>query len=310
MQRSLVLLALLLAAAPGAPPAHAQSQPATGVLQMPPRNAAPENKPTPSSNPPAPAPRGAVQQVAPNTVGSSALGHSAPGRPPPVVQTPANAHAQKPPATAVPGSTATAVPGSTATAVSGSTATAVPDSTATKPSAKPAAAAPSGAPVTTPKPADPPPTVTERAPAPTIGAATNQPLPRWASFRTDEVNLRAGPGTRYPIEWVYRRVGLPVQIEREFEAWRLVTDQDGVKGWVHSATLQGRRGFAVKGKERPLRKSAADDAAPVALLKPGVVGRIRTCEANAAWCEVQVADHRGWLRRDEIWGVFPAEAVK
>ena len=124
------------------------------------------------------------------------------------------------------------------------------------------------------------------------------------------LNLRAGPGTRYPIEWVYRRVGLPVQIEREFEAWRLVTDQDGVKGWVHSATLQGRRGFAVRGRERALRKSAADDAAPVALLKPGVVGRIRACEANAIWCEVQVSDYRGWLKRDEIWGVFATEAVK
>ena len=293
MHRSLVLLALLLAAAPGAPPAHAQSQPATGVLQVPPRNAAPENKPTPSTNPPAPAPRGAVQQVAPNAVGSSTLGHSAPGRPPPVVQPPANAHAQKPPAATVPGPTAPKAP------------------------IKPGTTAPAGAPVAAPKPADSPSVtapatapVTERAPAPTIGAATNQPLPRWASFRTDEVNLRAGPGTRYPIEWVYRRVGLPVQIEREFEAWRLVTDQDGVKGWVHSATLQGRRGFAVKGKERPLRKSAADDAAPVALLKPGVVGRIRACEANAVWCEVQVTDYRGWLKRDEIWGVFAAEAVK
>ena len=103
MQQSLVLLALFLAAAPGALlPAYAQSQPATGVLQAPPRNAAPENKPTPSTNPPAPAPRSAVQQVAPNTVGSSTLGHSAPGRPPPVVQPPPNAHAQKPPAPPVP----------------------------------------------------------------------------------------------------------------------------------------------------------------------------------------------------------------
>ena len=292
MQQSLVLLALFLAAAPGALlPAYAQSQPATGVLQAPPRNAAPENKPTPSTNPPTPAPRSAVQQVAPNTVGSSTLGHSAPGRPPPVVQPPPNAHAQKPPAPPVPAATA-----------------AVPGPNAPNPPAKPAA--PATAPSPPQKPADPPPAVTERAPAPTIGAVTNQPLPRWASFRTDEVNLRAGPGTRYPIEWVYRRVGLPVQIEREFEAWRLVTDQDGVKGWVHSATLQGRRGFAVRGKERPLRKSAVDDAAPVALLKPGVVGRIRACEANAIWCEVQVSDYRGWLKRDEIWGVFATEAVK
>ncbi len=76
------------------------------------------------------------------------------------------------------------------------------------------------------------------------------PLPRFASLKTDEVNLRTGPGLRYPIDWVYKRRDLPVQIEREFEVWRLVADQDGVKGWVHQATLAGRRTFVVTGGEQ------------------------------------------------------------
>ncbi len=283
MQRSLLFLALisapLMSAALMSAAGRAQTQPATGILQVPPKNAVPENKPTPATNPPAPAPRNPVQQVAPNT-----LGHSAPGKPPPVVQPPANVHAQKP-----------------------------APATAPKPPTKPVVAPVAGAkPVgTVAKPADPPPPpVAEKAPAPSIGAVTQQPLPRWASLRTDEVNLRAGPGTRYPIEWLYHRAGLPVQIEREFETWRLVTDYEGVKGWVHSATLQGRRGFAIKGKDRILRKTPADDAAPVATLRPGVVGRIRTCEAGSTWCEVQTGDYKGFLKRDDIWGVFAGEVVK
>jgi SH3-like domain-containing protein len=142
-----------------------------------------------------------------------------------------------------------------------------------------------------------------------VGTVTGMKLPRWAALRADDVNLRVGPGTRFPIDWQYHRRDLPVLILREVEVWRLIEDQDGVKGWVHQATLIGRRSFEVKGAEAVLRAAAGDDAAPVARLKPGVIGRIRSCEAAAAWCEVQVEDFRGWLRRDQFWGTDAGEPV-
>src|SRR6185437_9097869 len=139
------------------------------------------------------------------------------------------------------------------------------------------------------------------APAgPPKGTATGLPLPRFAALRSDEVNLRSGPGTRYPIQWVYKRRDLPVEIEREFEVWRLIEDPEGVKGWVHQATLTGRRSFVVTGSEQILRREAKDDSAAVAKLKPGVVGRIRSCQPGAAWCQVQVGEYRGWLKRNEF----------
>jgi len=100
-----------------------------------------------------------------------------------------------------------------------------------------------------------------------------------------------------------------LQIEREFEVGRLVQDQDGIKGWVHEATLSRRRGLVVTGPERVLRDEASDTAAPVARLMAGVVGRIRRCEATSNWCEVQIADYHGWLKRDEFWGTSPGETV-
>jgi SH3-like domain-containing protein len=174
------------------------------------------------------------------------------------------------------------------------------------PRSVPATATPTPAPAPEPaKAAKPPPP----KPDDTKGTVTGLPLPRWAALRSDEVNLRVGPGTRYPIQWQYHRRDLPVEILREMDVWRLIRDQDGVKGWVHEATLVGHRTFVVQPDEAVLRARAADDAAPVAILKPGVVGRIRSCAANAAWCEVQVRDYRGWLRRNQIWGVSPTEAV-
>ena len=58
------------------------------------------------------------------------------------------------------------------------------------------------------------------------------PLPRFVSLKSSEVNLRTGPGTRYPIEWVYQRRALPVEITAEFDNWRRVRDSEGVVGWI------------------------------------------------------------------------------
>ena len=141
------------------------------------------------------------------------------------------------------------------------------------------------------------------------GTVTGMKLPRWAALRADDVNLRVGPGTRFPIDWQYHRRDLPVQILREVEVWRLIRDQDGVKGWVHQATLIGRRGLVVRGGDTVLRATASEAGPAVANLKTGVVGRIRACASAAAWCEVQVEEYRGWLRREQFWGTDPDEAV-
>ena len=166
------------------------------------------------------------------------------------------------------------------------------------------------APVPAPAPAPAAPAAAAAPAEPTKGSNTGLPLPRFASLKTDEVNLRSGPGLRYPIDWVYKRRDLPVEIQREFEVWRLISDQEGVKGWVHQATLVGRRTFVVTGAEQTIRADAQDTAAAVARLKPGVIGRLRACEPNAAWCQVQVGDYRGWLRRDQLWGSYPGEAIQ
>jgi SH3-like domain-containing protein len=154
----------------------------------------------------------------------------------------------------------------------------------------------------------------EKPAEPQKGSNTGMPLPRFAALRSNEVNFRSGPGTRYPIEWVYKRTDLPVQIEREFENWRLVRDQEGVKGWVIQATLAPRRTAIVigapNGPEQALRRDARDDASPVARLKPGVIVRLRACEATSPWCQAQVGDYRGWMKRTDLWGVSPDEAIQ
>jgi SH3-like domain-containing protein len=264
------LVVLCLLAA--ASPVLEQTSPPASVPHAP---AKADTAPTPPPPPPTAAPRVAVQQVAPLTTPASKPAQAnQPKKPTPVVKPSHSSHARKPAATPKPGAT---------------------------PASAPATPPPPPAPAAAPQPDKPAETIK--------GTITGLPLPRWASLRSDEVNLRSGPGTRYPVEWVYRRRSLPVQIEREFEVWRLIRDQDGIRGWVHQATLTSRRAFVVEGKEHALRSAAADTAPPVAMLKPGVIGRIRDCEAGRQWCEMQVGNYRGWLKREDIWGTFPGEAV-
>lgn len=287
-----------------APMAFAQvpEQPAQGSLHPP--TAAERAAAAKPSAPPSAAPRTGVQQVSPYATpmptppiksgkataakpahAPTGLGHSEPGKPSALDHKAAPEKAK---------AKAKGKP-------DGKTPPAKPD--AAKPDAvKPDAAKPDAkadAPAAGPAGADP-----------QLGSMTKQPLPRWASLKTDEVNIRSGPGSRYPIQWVYHRTMLPVQIEREFDNWRLIEDQEGVKGWAHTATLTSRRGFVVRpGAERVMRRSPAEDASAVARLQAGVVGRLRACEAQAAWCEVQVQGYRGWMRRDDIYGLSPGEAV-
>ena len=133
-------------------------------------------------------------------------------------------------------------------------------------------------------------------------------VPRFASLRSGEVNVRTGPGTRYPVEWMFVKRGLPIEITAEFGTWRRVTDGQGGDGWVHRSMLSGRRAGIVTTKTETLRRRASTDSPAVAKAEQGVVVAVRACRDK--WCEVDVQGFRGWLPQTSIWGVFPTEIIK
>ena len=133
------------------------------------------------------------------------------------------------------------------------------------------------------------------------------PVPRFVSLRASEVNLRTGPGVRYPGEWVFVRKGIPVEIVAEFEHWRKVRDWQGTEGWVHRSMLSGRRTMVTTGERRALRGGPSLEAKVVAHVDPGVYGRIEKCEGE--WCRLEVTGSTGLLRRFEFWGVYPEEDI-
>lgn len=140
-------------------------------------------------------------------------------------------------------------------------------------------------------------------------SASGLPLPRFVSLRSDQVNMRAGPGARYPVDWVYMRRELPVEVIQEYETWRKIRDPDGAEGWVHQSMLTGRRTIMVRKDKAMLRRTADDTASAAAYLSQGVVGKLLQCPKGSDYCRVEVEGYQGWLRRNELWGAYKAEAI-
>ena len=165
------------------------------------------------------------------------------------------------------------------------------------------------------------------APAPSagpdvaLGPVTKLPLPRYASLKTDRVNLREGPSKDHRTLWVFQRAGLPVEIVGEFETWRRIRDSEGTEGWVLHSLLSGRRTAIVnagpdKGAEKAavsLRAKADEGAEDEARLQTGVIGSVKSC--TGTWCRLIVTlpnrrDVDGYIRQTRLWGVYPNEVVE
>ena len=149
------------------------------------------------------------------------------------------------------------------------------------------------------------------------GSVSGLPIPRFVSLKSDEVNLRAGPGKDYPTQWVFRRAGLPVEVVKEFENWRQVRDADGVTGWVNQALLSGRRTAQVQpwevkpGTAPPKLELKADDserAPATALIEAGVIANLQSCDSR--WCYVTVETFKGYVEQAKLWGIYPGEIIR
>lgn len=145
-----------------------------------------------------------------------------------------------------------------------------------------------------------------------VGTVTKLPLPRFASLKTDRVNLREGPSKDHPTKWVYQRAGLPVEITAEFEIWRRIRDSEGAEGWVLHSLLSGRRTALVtpskKGENSKVYARPSEGSDLAATLQSGVIVNLRKCDGS--WCQVDGDGFKGYIEQYKLWGVYPNETIE
>jgi SH3-like domain-containing protein len=140
---------------------------------------------------------------------------------------------------------------------------------------------------------------------------TGLPLPRFVSLKSNNVNVRRGPGQEYEIAFTFVRAGLPVEITDEFGNWRKIRDSEGSEGWVFHSLLSGRRTAIVAPWEAagqfPAHRTAEPSALVVAYLEPRVVADVEQCSGK--WCLLSGTGFEGWMEQERLWGVYPDEEI-
>ncbi len=146
-----------------------------------------------------------------------------------------------------------------------------------------------------------------------IGTVTGFPIPRFVTLKSKDINVRAGPGHKYPLRLNYKCRGCPVQITAEFENWRLIKDHQGNEGWVHEHLLSSIHNVIVVKNtienenilqnETLLFRFPNEKSRPIARVEFGAILSLKKCVDS--WCNVSLGrSYNGWIPKYSIWGVM------
>ena len=138
------------------------------------------------------------------------------------------------------------------------------------------------------------------------GSVTGLKIPRFVSLKSDDVNLRVGPSTNYPITLKYITQNLPLEIIDEFDAWRKAKDHEGTTGWLHKSLIKGDR-FVLTGykSDKKIDLYNRPNGKIIGTIKKNNILDLKTCLLK--WCKISQNEVRGWLLKKNIWGVYDYE---
>jgi SH3-like domain-containing protein len=133
-----------------------------------------------------------------------------------------------------------------------------------------------------------------------VWAAPQVLAQRMVSVSSKEVNMRSGPGTQHPSEWILGR-GYPLSVIGRRGSWLHVRDFENDRGWVYRPLTSSTPYHIVKVKIANLRSAPTTRSRIIAKLAYGDV--LRTLERAKDWVKVQrQGGSRGWVARRLLWG--------
>ncbi|MCC6734713.1 MAG: SH3 domain-containing protein [Bauldia sp.] len=144
-----------------------------------------------------------------------------------------------------------------------------------------------------------------------VGQTTGLPIPRFVSLAAGEVNVRNGPGSDFPIAWVFVKARYPVEVINEYDNWRRIRDINGEMGWVLGTLLSAERTAVVRGAAGTtvsLYAQPSTGSSVTFLLQAGVQASIDECDNG--WCRLVDPRFNGWIEQTLLWGTYPNERVE
>lgn len=121
-------------------------------------------------------------------------------------------------------------------------------------------------------------------------------------LKSNEVNVRAGPGSNHRIKMVISSKREPVIELARFDSWVKIRDLDGLEGWVREAMTSKRAvGAIVTEPAVFVRILPTIKSRRLAKLERGVRMVVLKCKRD--WCKVKVDRIKGWCPRKALWGL-------
>ncbi len=122
---------------------------------------------------------------------------------------------------------------------------------------------------------------------------------RFLMLKNDKVNVRYGPGFKYPIKFIYKKRFLPVKVIDNKENFRRIIDHKNNSGWIHVSQLKKVNSLIVS-EDTILFSKASKFSKPLAKLEKGKLLIVKKCQEN--WCKVSDENYLGWINTNNVWG--------
>ena len=136
-----------------------------------------------------------------------------------------------------------------------------------------------------------------------IGQVTGYKIPRFVTLKSDEVNVRIGSSTNYPIILKYITKNMPIEITDEYERWRKIRDIDGNEGWIRKDLLKGDRFIIIiKSDKSKIYMFSKPNGITIGEIGELNIARIKVCLKT--WCKIKFESHTGWINKKNLWGVY------
>ena len=124
---------------------------------------------------------------------------------------------------------------------------------------------------------------------------------KFLSLKKNKVNVRYGPSFDSDVKYVYKKINLPVKQIDKKENFRRIIDYKKNSGWIHISQLK-KINSVIAIDDKIMFKKSTIFSEPIAKIKQGRLLVILKCEVE--WCKVESENFKGWVSKDNLWGVI------
>tara|TARA_Y100001970_G_scaffold284978_1_gene403531 strand:+ start:931 stop:1380 length:450 start_codon:yes stop_codon:yes gene_type:complete len=120
-------------------------------------------------------------------------------------------------------------------------------------------------------------------------------------LKNNKVNVRYGPSFDHPIKFVYKKKFLPIKILDKEENFRKIIDHKKNSGWIHISQLKKSSTLIVL-EDKIMFKKNTKLSRPLVKLEKGRLVVVKNCLVK--WCKIKSDKFTGWIKNENIWGIF------